>query len=82
MITLITGAPGAGKTNALVSLLAELAEGRALYVSGIPDLQVPHPRMFERAFVLAPLEDLAPDVVPVDWRRSVPTDGVRRLGTL
>lgn len=42
MITLITGAPGAGKTNALVSLLAELAEGRALYVSGIPDLQVPH----------------------------------------
>lgn len=42
MITLITGAPGAGKTNALVSLLAELAEGRALYVSGIPDLSVPH----------------------------------------
>jgi zona occludens toxin len=42
VITLITGAPGAGKTNALVSLLAELAEGRALYVSGIPDLQVPH----------------------------------------
>ncbi|MEY4909094.1 MAG: hypothetical protein RL260_2812 [Pseudomonadota bacterium] len=42
MITLITGAPGAGKTNALVSLLAELAEGRALYVSGIPDLTVPH----------------------------------------
>lgn len=42
MITLITGAPGAGKTNALVSLLAELVEGRALYVSGIPDLSVPH----------------------------------------
>lgn len=42
MITLITGAPGAGKTNALVSLLAELAEGRALYVSGVPDLAVPH----------------------------------------
>ena len=42
MITLITGAPGAGTTHALVSLLAELAEGRALYVSGIPDLQVPH----------------------------------------
>lgn len=36
------------------------------------DLVVPHPRMAERAFVLAPLEDLAPNLVPPDWRRSVP----------
>lgn len=42
MITLITGAPGAGKTAALVDLLRGLAQQRAIYVDGIPDLLVTH----------------------------------------
>jgi 2-amino-4-hydroxy-6-hydroxymethyldihydropteridine diphosphokinase len=37
-----------------------------LWVEGVtvdePDLIVPHPRMWERRFVVAPLHDLAPDV--------------------
>ncbi len=42
MITLITGAPGSGKSAALVSMLAELSQNRPLYCNGIPGLKVPH----------------------------------------
>ncbi len=31
------------------------------------DLIVPHPRMFDRAFVLVPLRELAPDLIPDDF---------------
>ena len=31
------------------------------------DLEVPHPRMYERRFVVAPLADLAPELAPPGW---------------
>ncbi len=42
-------------------------------------LVVPHPSAGERLFVLAPLADLAPGLVPPGWGRSVATARRRRL---
>jgi 2-amino-4-hydroxy-6-hydroxymethyldihydropteridine diphosphokinase len=36
-----------------------------------PALTLPHPRMGQRTFVLAPLADLAPGLVPPGWEESV-----------
>lgn len=48
-----------------------------LWIDGVtlddPDLVVPHPRMWDRRFVLAPLRDLAPDLV--DAKTLTEADG-------
>jgi 2-amino-4-hydroxy-6-hydroxymethyldihydropteridine diphosphokinase len=36
-----------------------------------PDLTIPHPRMAERPFVLTPLAEIAPELVPPGWNRSI-----------
>lgn len=88
MITLITGAPGAGKTAALVSMLEDLGKDRAIYAHGIPDLKIPH------VFLDDPSNwpDTVPDgaVVIIDevqtvWRPAGPTqkahDSIQKLET-
>jgi 2-amino-4-hydroxy-6-hydroxymethyldihydropteridine diphosphokinase len=41
-------------------------------------LEVPHPQAHSRLFVLAPLADLAPDLVPPGWPESVARARARR----
>ena len=56
-----------------------------LWIDGVrveaPDLVVPHPRMYERDFVLVPLADVGADLLPEGYDPTV-ADGVVRLGPL
>jgi dihydroneopterin aldolase / 2-amino-4-hydroxy-6-hydroxymethyldihydropteridine diphosphokinase len=47
-----------------------------------PGLNIPHPRINERGFVLAPLHDVSPERVPANWSDLVREGGVTAIGRL
>ncbi|WP_343314793.1 2-amino-4-hydroxy-6-hydroxymethyldihydropteridine diphosphokinase [Brucella sp. BE17] len=66
-------------------LAMDQVDGKAVVLS-TPQLEIPHPRMHERAFVLLPLSDIAPDLrisghSVTDWLKAISTDKIEKART-
>jgi 2-amino-4-hydroxy-6-hydroxymethyldihydropteridine diphosphokinase len=65
---------GRDRTNAIPNGPRTLDLDILLYGQQVlrePGIEVPHPRLAERAFVLVPLSEIAPDAVVPGWNRCV-----------
>ncbi|MCB1203458.1 MAG: 2-amino-4-hydroxy-6-hydroxymethyldihydropteridine diphosphokinase [Verrucomicrobiae bacterium] len=69
------GRPGVREVNAPRTIDLDLLYYDDLVLEA-PGLILPHPRMFERAFVLKPLASIRPDLVPVDKLGKTTDTGV------
>jgi 2-amino-4-hydroxy-6-hydroxymethyldihydropteridine diphosphokinase len=67
--------------NVLHSIEADLLLYDDLIID-LPTLQVPHPRMIERAFVLVPLNEIAPDAIEPRSGQSIATLCSMNIGVL
>lgn len=70
----VRGGPGASQAGAARSLDLDLLAYGALTTSAADGPVVPHPRLTERAFVLLPLAEVAPQ-----WRHPVSRQSVAEL---
>ncbi|MBT9554090.1 MAG: 2-amino-4-hydroxy-6-hydroxymethyldihydropteridine diphosphokinase [Hydrogenophaga sp.] len=82
LATLQTIEHGAGRERPYRNAPRTLDLDLLLYGSASIDsetLTVPHPRMWERAFVLVPLHEIAPGLVTVEMRQAVSEQAIQRV---
>ncbi|KQM69079.1 2-amino-4-hydroxy-6-hydroxymethyldihydropteridine diphosphokinase [Xylophilus sp. Leaf220] len=73
---------GAGRTRPWPNAPRTLDLDLLLYGTAqiaLPELQVPHPRMGDRAFVLVPLAEIAPSLVPAQALAAVAGQAIEKL---
>lgn len=69
-----------------IDILAMQDEAGRAIIMNEAALELPHPRMHERAFVLVPLNDIAPSLeiagkTVADWNAGVEQSGIEKAGT-
>ncbi len=72
------GRPEVRDRNAPRTIDLDLLYHGAIVVED-PDLILPHPRMFERPFVLIPLADIRPERIPASAAPLLAEPGIRRV---